>query len=99
MRFLLILKSTFCLVLFLGFNGLSTFVDYLMPKQSVDEQYSYNVTYSYVGVKEAVIFPKAISLKVNIIERLKFVLGYYVDTVHYVKNYTLETSQSNLKKK
>ena len=60
------------------FNGISTFVGYLMPVTFLIEEESwYSVTHSWVN-KSVNIFPKSISLKVSIIARLEFELVFMV---------------------
>ena len=58
------------------FNGISTFVGYLMPKQLW-----YYLTYRWED-KGVHTFPKGISPKVNVIVRLEYELAYYDSAVH-----------------
>ena len=63
------------LVWFLCFNGISTFVDYLMPKPSFKKNNSdaiYPITGRIGGVHT---FPKGICPKVNVIAWLEFELA------------------------
>ena len=69
--------------LFSLFNGISTFVAYLIPKR-------YYLTHSWEdeGVHTS---PKGICPKVNVIERLEYELAYYDSAVHCFNHYTTRT--------
>ena len=61
------------------FNGISTFVGYLMP----------NLFYENSWVDKGVhTFPKGICPKGNIIARLEYELAYYDSAVHRFNHYT-----------
>ena len=55
------------------FNGISTIVDYLIPKLQLIEQHWYYLTHS-CGNKGVYVFPKGICPKVNVIARLELEL-------------------------
>ena len=59
------------------FNGISTFIGYLMPNPSfLEEQQCFYLTHSWVD-KRVHTFPKGICQKMNVIARLEFELAYY----------------------
>ena len=66
------------------FNGISTFVGYLMPKTW------YYLTHSWED-KGIYTFPKGICPKVNVIVRLEFELAYNDSTIHRFNHYTTRT--------
>ena len=64
------------------FNGISTFVGYLMPKPFSKKNSSGTIlTHSWED-KGVHTFPKGICPKVNIIARLEYELAYYDSEVH-----------------
>ena len=67
------------------FNGISTFMSYLIPKSSLRKYY---LIYSWRN-KRFHTFPKGISAKVNVIKRLAFELTYYDVAVQQVKHYVV----------
>ena len=67
------------------FNGISTFVGYLMPK--IFSKKWYYLTHSWED-KRVHTFPKGICPKVNIIAWLEYELAYYDSTVHRFNHYT-----------
>ena len=75
----------FCLVSL--FNGISTFLGYLMPNQSSKKNY---LTHRWED-KGVHTFPKGICLKVNIIVWLEFELAYYDSAVQHFNHYTTKT--------
>ena len=66
------------------FNGISTFVGYLMPKPFSEKN-------SSGEDKEVHTFPKGICPKVNVIARLEFELAYYDSEVHRFNHYSTRT--------
>ena len=77
-----------------SFNGISTFAGYLMPKTFSKKNRS--GTTSPIGgrIKGVHAFPKGISPKVNVIERLEFELAYYDSGVRRFNHYTTRTPPS-----
>ena len=70
------------------FNGISTFVGYLMPKAILLEEHLwYYLTRSWEG-KVVKTFHKSICPKVNLIARLEFELAYYESVVHRFNHYS-----------
>ena len=74
------------------FNGISTFLCYLMLLE--EQQWCY-LTHSWED-KGVYIVPKSICPKVNVIVRLEFELTYYNPTVHHFNCYTTRTPLQNL---
>ena len=73
------------------FNGISTFVGYLIPKAILlEEQYWYYLTHSWED-KGVHTFSKGIWPKVNVIARLEYELAYYNSAVHRFNHYTTRT--------
>ena len=70
------------------FNGMSTFLGYLMPKPSLYKDSCYTIN-QYLGVG---IFVKCISPKVNIIAEQEFELGYCDVAVQHISHYSTRTS-------
>ena len=68
---------------FFGFNGISIFVDYLMPKQSLYKNSSGTIFPIAVEIRRFIPFPRGISLKVNEIAQLGFESAYYDDAVQH----------------
>ena len=68
------------------FNGISTFVGYLMP----EEQQWYYLTHSWED-KGVHTFPKGICPKANVIAWLEYELAYYNSAVHRFNHYTTRT--------
>ena len=68
------------------FNGISTFVGCLMPK----EQLCYYLTHSWVD-KGVHTFLQGICQKVNVIARLEYELASYDSAVHRFNHYTTRT--------
>ena len=69
------------------FNGISTFVDYLIPKLSL---WKMNSDANYLiadGIRGFHVFPRNITLKVNVITRLEFELVYFKATVQHFSYY------------
>ena len=64
------------------FNGISTFVGYLMP----------NLNHSWED-KGVHTFPQGICPKVNVIARLEYELVYYDSAIHRFNHYTTRTPQ------
>ena len=76
------------------FNGISTFMGYLMPEPSL-EKHSSGTNLPIDGrIKDFHTFRKGISLKVNIITRLEFDLVYYDSAVQHVNHNVTDTSPS-----
>ena len=63
--------------LFSLFNGISTFVSYLMPSQSLSKNSSGGIQPGGEGNKRDNFFHKGISPKVKVIVRLAFEIAYY----------------------
>ena len=82
-----ILKRTEKFGLVSLFNGISTFVGYLMPKLFSLKNY---LTH-YWEDKGVHTFPKGICPKVNVIARLEYELAYYDSVVHRFNHYTTRT--------
>ena len=76
------------------FNGISIFMDYLIPKD-VEEQPWYYPTHSWGDIRGFDIFPK--SLQVNVIAWLGFELAYFKAAVQYFSHYTLAIPLLSLK--
>ena len=66
-------------MVFFLFNGISTFVDYLMAKPLLPEEQGVHT------------FPKGICQKVNVIAWLEFELAYYDSAVHRPNHFTTRT--------
>ena len=76
---------------FLCFNGISTFVGYLMPKPfSLKNSCNY-LTHSWED-KGVQAFTKSICPNVNVIARLEDELTHYDSVVHRFNQYTTRTS-------
>ena len=73
------------LVLFLCFNGISTFGSYFMPKPSL------NYLIHCKKDEEVHAFPKGISPKINVITRLEFKLANFKVAVEHFSNYVMGT--------
>ena len=58
------------------FNGILTFMAYLMPKSSLYKKGSDTIQLITGRIQRFNTFPKGISPKVNVIEQLEFKLGY-----------------------
>ena len=71
------------------FNGISTFVGYLMPNPFSSKNSSGTI-WEDKGVHT---FPKGICPKVNVIARLKYELAYSESVVHPLNHYTTRTPQ------
>ena len=75
-------------VWFLCFNGISTFVGYLMPKQFFEKNRKlYYLTHSWED-KGVHTFPTGIWPKMDFIARLEFELAFYDFAVHRFHHYT-----------
>ena len=73
------------------FNGISTFVGYLMPKPFFKKNSSGTyLTHSWED-KGVHGLHKGICLKVNVITRLEYELAYYDSAVHRFNHYTTKT--------
>ena len=70
-----------------SFNGISTFVGYLMLKPSLKKNRSH-VTWPTAREIRGHSFPKCISLKVNMIVRLEFELAYFEAVVQHFSHWT-----------
>ena len=68
------------------FNGIPTFVGYLMPDISGKGLQWYFLTHNWEN-KAAHNFPKKINPKVNITKRLEFKFAYNDVIVQYVSHY------------
>ena len=64
---------------FLCFNGISTFVGYLMPKSPFEKNSSGNIYPIAMGFHS---IPKGICPKINVIARLEFELTYYDSAIY-----------------
>ena len=73
------------------FNGISTFVGYLMSKPFLEEQKWYYLTHSWED-KRVHTFLKGLCPKVNVIARLGYELAYYDSAVHRFNHYTTRTT-------
>ena len=76
------------------FNGISTFVGYLMPKPFSEKNIRGTFLthrWEYKGVHT---FPKGICPKVNVIARLGFELAYYDSVSHLLNHYATRTPPS-----
>ena len=73
------------------FNGISTFVGYLVP----EEQLWYYLTRSWED-KEVHTFLESICPKRNVIARLEYELAYYNSAVHRFNHYTTMIPTLNL---
>ena len=76
---------------FFVFNGISTFVGYLIPKPFSKPFY---LTHSWED-KGVHNFPKGICPKVNVIARLEYELAYYDSAVHHFNHYATRTRPNN----
>ena len=73
------------------FNGISTLFRLFNAKSILlEEQQRYYLTHTWED-KGVHTFPKSICPKVNIIERLEYVLAYYDSAVHCLNHYTTRT--------
>ena len=70
------------------FNGISTFVGYLMPKPSFEKNRSGTIQPIAERIRGLILFPRAFARKMNVIARLEFELGYYDSAVHCFDHYT-----------
>ena len=80
------------------FNGILTFLGYLMPNPSfffLEGQLWYYLTHSWED-KGVHTFPKSICPKVNVIARLEYKLAYYDSAVHCFNHYTTGTPSKNV---
>ena len=73
------------------FNGLSTFVGYLMPKPSFQKDSNNAILTRSWEDKGVHTFPKGICLKVNVIARLEFELAYNDSALQCFNHYTTRT--------
>ena len=74
------------------FNGISTFVGYLMPNL-FSKKNSSGTIQPIAGKEKGVhTFPKGICPKVNVIARLEYELAYYDSAVHHFNHYTTRTT-------
>ena len=83
-------KSWQLFCLFLLLNGISTFLGYLMPRQSFYK----NSSGSWED-KRVHTFPKGICPEVKVIARLEFELAYFDSVVQCFNNYATKTLYLN----
>ena len=87
------------MVLFLLFNGISTFLSYLMPNPSLLKNSSGSISSTVGRDKEVHAFPKGTSSNVNILAWFKFKLVYYDVVASCVRQYATGIAPSlNMKK-
>ena len=75
---------------FLSFNGVLTFMGYIIPKRSLLKD-------SWDGNCVFHTFPKGICLKVNIIAQLEIELTYYDVAVQLVIHYAMGTPSNGVR--
>ena len=91
MRHLESATNTFWFGLISLFNGISTFVGYLMPKPFSEKNRS-GTTYPIAGrIRVFISFPKGICPKVNVIAWLEYELAYYDSVSQRVNHYAMRT--------
>ena len=73
------------------FNGISTYVGYLMPKLFSQKNRNGTIKNHSWEDKGVHTFPKGICPKVNVILRLEYELANYDSTVHHFNHYTTRT--------
>ena len=88
----LLLKLIYTTIMRFGlvslFKGISTFMGYLMLKQSCRID---NIQRIAGSIRGFYTFPRGISLKVNVIEQLEFELTHFEAAVLHFSHYTIET--------
>ena len=93
-------KGVSFIVWFILFNGISTCVTYLTPKQSSQKQKKMSVilfNQQLVRIRRLHIFPKSISPIVDFFEQLVFELAYFDASVQHFNHYATGTPPPILK--
>ena len=76
------------------FNGISTFVGYLMTKLFSSKNSSGTILPITGRIRGFIPFPKGICPKVNVTARLEYERAYYDSAVHRFNHYTTTTTPS-----
>ena len=84
-------------MVWLLFNGLSTFLGYLMPKSILLEEQQWCYLNDSMKDNEVHAFPKGICPKVNVIARVGFEHAYYDSAVQRFNHYATRTPLNNVK--